>query len=137
MKLLQKSERSQTEFGEGGQIVAHPIETYSANCIYYLGLHHRPANRAMHYLGSIGAVVLLATGLALQYWWMLPAAPAWAFGLGMLGHVWFERSPPENYHYPLWALASDFRMLDLFLARRISGEFKAAGRCDQSRAVVK
>lgn len=110
------------------------ITIYSAYWSLYIGQHHRPANRAVHYLGSVTAVILLAAAPVLQIWWLALAAPAAALGLGMLGHVLFERTPPEKHRYPIWALASDFRMLTLFLAGRRRESWTAA---DQTTGVVK
>ena len=103
------------------------ITNYAAYWSYYIDQHRNPANRTLHYLGSITGAILLAAAMALQIWWMIPVALASAFGLGMLGHALFETPPAENHHYPLWALASDFRMLDLFLGGRIRRDFIDAG----------
>ncbi len=102
------------------------ITDYATYWSYYIDQHHYPANRALHYLGSMTAAGLITAGLVLQLWWMIAAAPAIAFGGGMLGHALFEKTPPEKHRYPLWALVSDFRMLHLFLCGRIGREFICA-----------
>ena len=45
---------------------------------------------------------------------------------GLIGQVLIEHSPRENQHYPLWAIASDLRMLVLFLRGRAAREFGCA-----------
>ena len=102
------------------------IKTYREYWTHHVGQHEKAGNRALHYLGSASAVTLLFLVPALQVWWPIPLAVAAVFVPGMIGHVVIEHSPREEHHYPLWAVASDLRMLGLFLIGRIGMDFRRA-----------
>ena len=109
------------------------IATYSAYWAYYISQHQHPGNRALHYLGSMSVLILAVAAPTLQVWWLVPAALACAFGPGMIGHALIEKTPADRHHYPLWAIASDFRMLDLFLGRRLPPALFAAAAGESER----
>jgi hypothetical protein len=96
---------------------------YGEFWVHYLAAHTDPRCRAMHYAGTLAALVLLGLAGAQADWrWAATAigvgyAPAW------LGHAVFERNRPATFEHPLWSLVSDFRMLGLFLTGRLAGEF--------------
>lgn len=91
---------------------------------YYLGEHRRPLTRACHYGGTGLAIILLIGAIAGGGWWLLLAALVVGYGPAWLGHFFVERNRPATFRYPLWSLASDFRMLALFLAGRLGGELR-------------
>ena len=102
------------------------ITTYREYWVYHIGQHRKSGNRALHYLGLALAVVLLTLASVFQIWWPIPLAIPCAFVPGMIGHVLIEHNPREKQHYPLWAIASDMRMLVLFLRGRTAREFGCA-----------
>jgi hypothetical protein len=77
---------------------------------YYLSEHRHPVSRALHYVGTWGAVLcllaLLATGDA---WWLLGALLC-GYSFAWLGHFLFEHNRPATFRHPFYSLASDFRM---------------------------
>jgi hypothetical protein len=90
----------------------------------YLAAHGDRRSRALHFIGTGGALVLLALAGAMRDWrWLIPA-PVFGYSFAWFGHFVFERNRPETFGHPFWSLYSDFRMLALFLAGRLAGEFR-------------
>jgi hypothetical protein len=93
----------------------------------YLRAHADPRTRALHYLGTALGMVALVLALFERDWRWLVAAPILGYALAWLGHLVFERNRPETFGHPAWSLASDIRMLGLFVAGRLGGELRRAG----------
>jgi hypothetical protein len=96
--------------------------TYAEFWRRYLAAHADRRTRALHYLGTGGALLLLAMAALSRDWRWLIAAPLVGYGFAWTGHFVFERNKPETFGHPFWSLYSDFRMLALFLAGRLAGE---------------
>jgi hypothetical protein len=90
----------------------------------YLGAHRDPRTRGLHYLGTSLALAALAAAATTRDWRWLVAAPILGYALAWLGHLVFEHNRPETFGHPLWSLASDFRMLGLFVSGRLGGELR-------------
>jgi hypothetical protein len=93
----------------------------------YLGAHADPRTRALHYLGTLGALMCLILAAASVDWRWLVAAPLVGYGPAWLGHAVFEHNRPETFAHPVWSLVSDIRMLELFLTGRLAGELRRRG----------
>ena len=108
-------------------------KTFSEFWPYYLREHARPQTRAIHYVGTglviAFAVLLMLTGNA---WWLL-AMPLAGYGFAWFGHFFVERNRPATFTYPLWSLASDFRMFFLAVTGRLGPHLRAAGVDRQAR----
>ena len=92
----------------------------------YLAGHADRRTRALHYLGTAGAMACIAAAAIAGDWRGLVAAPFVGYGPAWLAHATFERNRPETFSHPIWSLLSDFRMLGLFLAGRLAGELRRA-----------
>jgi hypothetical protein len=90
----------------------------------YLAAHADRRTRALHYLGTLAALALLALGAVERDWHWLVAAPLAGYGPAWLGHALFERNRPETFSHPVLSLLSDIRMLTLFLTGRLAGELQ-------------
>ena len=107
--------------------MAAPIESYGEFWPVYLRAHTRPATRAMHYAGTTLGVVLLILAAALAAPWLVLTALVVGYGFAWIGHFAIEGNRPATFGHPLWSFVSDFRMLGLWLARRLDGELEKAG----------
>jgi len=98
--------------------------TYAEFWPRYLAAHGDPRTRALHYIGTGGAAVLLLLAAMTRDWRALLAAPLVGYGVAWLGHAIFERNRPATFAHPLWSLRGDIRMLRLFLTGRLGGELR-------------
>jgi hypothetical protein len=101
--------------------------TYRAFWLRYLRAHGRPETRALHYCGSLLALGAVALAVGTGDWPWLLAAPLVGYGFAWAAHFGVEHNRPETFGHPLWSLASDYRMLFLWLAGRLGPHLTAAG----------
>jgi hypothetical protein len=99
--------------------------TYDEFWLRYLRAHSNARTRSLHYTGSVLALIALV--LATFDWRWLLAAPVIGYAFAWTAHVAIERNRPETFGHPLWSLFSDYRMLLLALACRLSPHLHRAG----------
>jgi hypothetical protein len=107
--------------------MAEKIQTYAAFWPHYLREHSKPATRNIHFLGTAlatsGALALIVTG----NWWFLAAALIGGYAPAWIGHFFIEHNRPATFTYPLWSLASDYRMAWTWITGRLPSELSKAG----------
>lgn len=94
--------------------------TYAEFWPYYLRAHAAPGTRALHYVGSVLAVLSLIAGIVSLDWRFIVAVPLIGYGFAWAAHFGVEGNRPATFGHPFWSLASDYRMLFLFLTGRLS-----------------
>jgi hypothetical protein len=109
------------------------IMTYPEFWHRYLRAHARPQTRALHYAGSALALACLGTAVARRDWRFLAAAPAVGYGFAWAAHLGIEGNRPATFGHPAWSLASDVRMVGLFLVGRLGAHLERAGAQDRPR----
>jgi hypothetical protein len=103
-----------------------PITTYAAFWPFYLREHSKPVTRRLHYAGTALTFLFLAIALTRGgWWWALMPLAGYSFAWG--AHFGVEKNRPATFTYPLWSLASDYRMFFLWLSGRLGPHLRAAG----------
>jgi len=110
----------------------HPIERYDDFWLFYLSEHAKPATRRLHYLGTGLAVAALAAAAVFANPLILLAIPVAGYGPAWAAHFLVENNHPATFTYPLWSLASDFRMAFRRLSGRLDADLKRAGVMEPS-----
>lgn len=77
---------------------------------YYLKEHQDPTCRVLHFVGTGLIFVILIYAIATgNYRWLI-SIPFVGYGFAWVGHFFFEKNKPATFQYPLYSLASDFKM---------------------------
>ena len=103
------------------------ITTYTEFWPYYLREHSLAATRGWHYLGTGLAISLLVLLIITGRWMFLPLVFVCGYFFAWVSHGLIEKNKPATFTYPLWSLASDFKMLLCFVTGRMGGELEKAG----------
>ena len=101
--------------------------TYRQFWRVYLAAHADRRTRVLHYLGTLFGVAALVAAAATRDWRWLLAAPVIGYAFAWVGHLVFEHNRPATFGHPGWSLISDFRMLYLFVSRRLDRELRREG----------
>jgi hypothetical protein len=86
------------------------IQSFKEFYPFYLTEHQNTTSRLLHFIGTtlFFAVFSLATLTGkLELLWFCPFV---GYGFAWVGHFFFERNKPATFRYPLWSLASDFKL---------------------------
>jgi len=85
---------------------------------FYLNEHSNPLCRALHYIGSIGVLSIIAYAIATGNYMALWFMPLMGYGFAWVAHFFVEHNRPATFKYPLYSLIGDWVMLkDFFLGR--------------------
>lgn len=86
------------------------FQTFAEFYPYYLEEHSNRTCRRLHFIGTTGVVVLLASFLATLNPLILLAVPLCGYGFAWVGHFFFEKNKPATFKYPLKSLIGDWVM---------------------------
>ena len=95
------------------------FKSFSEFWPYYLGEHSHPATRVLHYLGSLAALFLALTLIAIGKWWLFPLGLIPGYAFAWAAHFFIEKNRPATFTYPLWSFMGDWKMLSLMLIGRL------------------
>ena len=84
----------------------------------YAAAHSHPANRKLHAVGTVLAMLTLVLGAILQQWLYFPLALVIGYGCAWTGHFFIEGNRPATFHSPLLSLRGDFHLCFLVLTGR-------------------
>ncbi|MDE2291972.1 MAG: DUF962 domain-containing protein [Elusimicrobia bacterium] len=101
--------------------------TYAQFWPVYLRAHSKPANRALHAVGTVVGTGLLLAALPLRRWDWAVAAVAAGYGFAWTGHFLVEGNRPATFGRLVWSFVSDYRMLWLMLTGGLDAELEKAG----------
>jgi hypothetical protein len=103
------------------------IATYAEFWPYYLREHSKPATRNIHFLGTALATGSVAALIVTGNWWFLAGALIGGYAPAWIGHFFIEHNRPATFTYPLWSLASDYRMALTWITGNLGSELAKAG----------
>ena len=104
-----------------------PMTSFEEFWPYYLRQHANSSTRAMHHIGFVVALLLLALTILLREPLLIVAAFIAPYALGAIGHHIFEGNRPTTLHYPLWSFMAGIRMFRLWTMGRLDPELAKAG----------
>ncbi len=87
-----------------------PWQTLDEFYPYYLSEHTRPLTRRLHVMGTLLALILTITAVALQAWWLMAIALLQGYALAWVGHFFFEHNKPATFDYPRLSFLADLRL---------------------------
>jgi hypothetical protein len=96
------------------------FKTFSDFYLYYLKEHRNKTCRLLHVVGTTIVIALAITAIyhnIPELWILVPVA---GYGFAWAGHFFFEKNKPATFKYPLWSLASDFKMYFEIISGKIS-----------------
>lgn len=86
---------------------------------FYLQEHSNLTSRRLHFIGSWGVLLLLATALVTgNAWWALGALFC-GYGFAWVGHFFFEKNRPATFKHPLYSFAGDWVMFKDILTGKL------------------
>ena len=85
---------------------------------FYLSEHKKKETKILHFIGTLGVVILILYCFISKDWNKIFYAPVIGYGFAWTGHLFFEKNRPATFQYPLYSLMGDFVMFWNILTRR-------------------
>jgi hypothetical protein len=86
---------------------------------FYLGEHANRTCRRLHFIGSLGVIVLVVVAIVQGNAWWLLAALACGYGFAWVGHFFFEHNRPATFKHPIYSFIGDWMMFVDVLRGRV------------------
>ena len=85
---------------------------------FYLSEHSHPMCRALHYIGSIGVLSIIAYAISTENYMALWFMPLMGYGFAWVAHFFIEHNRPATFKYPLYSFLGVWVMIkEFFLGR--------------------
>ena len=75
---------------------------------FYLSEHMNPICRALHFIGTLGVIILITSSYYNYNFIFL--APICGYSFAWIGHFVFEKNKPATFTYPLYSFLADWAM---------------------------
>jgi len=85
-------------------------KSFKAFYPFYLSQHSNKTCRLLHIIGTTILLAITITAIYHNKLMLLIFVPITGYGFAWVGHFFFEKNKPATFTYPLWSLASDFKM---------------------------
>jgi hypothetical protein len=99
---------------------AQRYRSFSEFYPFYLSEHADVQCRRLHFIGSLGVLMVLTAVLCGASPWWLWSVPVLGYGFAWIGHFRFEHNRPATFTHPLYSLAGDWLMFWNILRGKIS-----------------
>ncbi len=86
---------------------------------FYLSEHRNTISRRLHFIGSCGVLLLVASAVLHGQPLLLLAALACGYGFAWVGHFFFEKNRPATFRHPLYSFIGDWVMFADILRGRV------------------
>ncbi len=84
---------------------------------FYLKEHSNSVCRALHYIGSSGALVILGYALYSKIYASIFLALIFGYACAWIGHFFFEHNKPATFKYPFYSFMDWVMLKDFLLGR--------------------
>lgn len=86
------------------------IQSFKEFYPFYLTEHQNTTSRLLHFIGTTLFFVVAIYALVSSQTQLLWLCPIMGYGFAWVGHFFFEKNKLATFQYPLWSLASDFKL---------------------------
>jgi hypothetical protein len=95
------------------------FKTYKEFYAFYLTEHSKSATKALHFVGTLIALLFLALALAVREPRFLIVALVNGYLFAWLSHFFIEKNRPATFRHPFYSFISDFKMFFEILTGRL------------------
>lgn len=86
---------------------------------FYLSQHRNRICRALHFVGTLLVLVVLAYSLWSGQLLLLLLTPVIGYGFAWIGHFVFEKNTPATFTYPVYSFMGDWVMFkDILIGKQ-------------------
>ena len=91
---------------------------------FYLSQHSNRINRKLHFIGTLGVILLAIHLILFNSYINLYFIPFVGYGFAWVGHFFFEKNKPATFKYPVKSFLCDFIMFKRTLTSEIESDYE-------------